>query len=100
VNRYLFLLFLLFACCSRNKHEAASKQPDIIWIYSDDHDQRAISAYKGMLIQTPNIDRLANEGLIFENSFVSNSICAPCRAVILTGKHSHLNGVVDNGTTL
>ena len=56
----------------------------------------AISAYDNRLIQTPNIDRIANEGIIFNNACVTNSICAPSRAVILTGKHSHLNGKIDN----
>jgi arylsulfatase A-like enzyme len=60
--------------------------PNIIYIMSDDHD----------VIQTPNIDRLAKEGVRFTNSFVSNSICSPARATILTGKFSHLNGVKDN----
>lgn len=72
--------------------------PNIIWIYADDHDQNAISAYGSELISTPNIDRIAIEGMIFRNSFVSNSICSPARAVIQTGKFSHLNGVRDNRT--
>jgi arylsulfatase A-like enzyme len=63
---------------------------------SDDHAERAISAYDSDLIQTPNIDRIANEGVRFSNSFVTNSICAPSRAVLLTGKYSHLNGLRDN----
>ena len=63
---------------------------------SDDHAYQAISAFGHGLIQTPGIDRLATEGILFENSFVTNSICAPSRAVLLTGKHSHLNGVLDN----
>ena len=74
-------------------------RPNILWIYSDDHAQNAISAYGGRLASvapTPNIDRIANEGMIFRNSFVTNSICGPCRAVVLTGLHSHLNGFRDN----
>ena len=63
---------------------------------SDDHAYQAISAYSNSLTQTPNIDRIANEGMIFSNACVTNSICAPSRAVILTGKHSHLNGKIDN----
>ena len=63
---------------------------------SDDHSEAAISAYGSNLISTPNIDRIANEGARFNNSFVTNSICAPSRAVLLTGKYSHLNGVLDN----
>ncbi|MDO1498883.1 sulfatase-like hydrolase/transferase [Winogradskyella maritima] len=63
---------------------------------SDDHAYQAISAYDDKLIQTPNIDRIAKEGMLFNNATVTNSICAPSRAVILTGKHSHLNGKIDN----
>ncbi len=77
---------------------AYSQHPNIIYIMSDDHDADAISAYNKTLISTPNIDRLANEGLRFVNSFVGNSICSPVRATILTGQHSHMNGVKDNRT--
>jgi len=63
---------------------------------SDDHAYQAISAYQDHLIQTPNIDRLAEEGILFSNACVTNSICAPSRAVIFTGKHSHINGKIDN----
>ena len=76
------------------------KRPNILWIYSDDHAQNAVSAYGSRLAEvapTPNIDRIANEGMIFRNSFVTNSICGPCRAVVLTGLHSHLNGFRQNG---
>jgi len=63
---------------------------------SDDHAFQAISTYDDKLIETPNIDRLAKEGMRFDRAYVTNSICSPSRAVILTGKHSHLNGVRDN----
>lgn len=63
---------------------------------SDDHAYQAISAYDARLITTPNIDRIANDGMLFSNACVTNSICAPSRAVILTGKHSHINGKIDN----
>ena len=63
---------------------------------SDDHAYQAVSAYDDRLIQTPNIDRIADEGMLFTNASVTNSICAPSRAVILTGKHSHINGKIDN----
>ena len=72
------------------------KRPNIIFIMSDDHAYQAISAYDNRLTQTPNIDRIAKEGMLFSNACVTNSICAPSRAVILTGKHSHINGKVDN----
>jgi len=71
-------------------------RPHILFVMSDDHAEQAISAYGGELIQTPHIDRLAREGIRFENSFVTNSICAPSRAVLLTGKYSHLNRLRDN----
>ncbi|MDI9638913.1 sulfatase [Kamptonema cortianum] len=73
-------------------------RPNIVFIFSDDHASHAISAYGSRINQTPHIDQLANEGAIFENCFVTNSICGPSRAVILTGKHSHLNGVKTNAS--
>ena len=78
--------------------EQVTKQirPNIIYIMSDDHGYQAISAYGGGLNKTPNIDRLAREGAIFTRSCVTNSLCAPSRAVMLTGKHSFMNGKVDN----
>jgi arylsulfatase A-like enzyme len=76
-----------------------SKRPNILFIFSDDHAYQAISAYGSVLNRTPNIDRIAREGMRFDNAVVTNSICAPSRAVILTGKYSHLNGVVDNVVT-
>ena len=72
------------------------EQPNIIYIMADDHAYQALSCYNGELNQTPNLDQIAQEGVQFTNSFVCNSISAPSRAVLLTGKHSHLNGVIDN----
>ncbi len=77
----------------------AATPPNIVFIFSDDHALRAISAYDDTLCETPGIDRIAKEGLLFRNAFCTNSICAPSRAVILTGKHSHLNGLMDNRQT-
>jgi len=74
----------------------AGSRPNILFIMSDDHASHAIGAYGSRINKTPNIDRLAREGMRFENCFCTNSICAPSRAVILTGKYSHLNGVMDN----
>jgi len=76
----------------------AQQRPNIIFIMSDDHDNDAISAYNKQFIQTPNIDRIAKEGMLFNKAFVGNSICAPARATLLTGQHSHKNGVTDNRT--
>lgn len=73
-----------------------SERPNILFIMSDDHAYQAISAYSDRLIHTPHIDRIADEGMLFTNACVTNSICAPSRAVILSGKHSHLNGKIDN----
>src|SRR5678816_2810291 len=72
---------------------AAADRPNIIFIMSDDHAAHAISAYGSRVNQTPNIDRLAHEGMLLRNVFVTNSICTPSRAAILTGQYSHLNGV-------
>ncbi len=69
------------------------QRPNILFIFSDDHAQAAISSYGSRVNQTPNIDRLATGGARFTNSFVTNSICTPSRATLLTGQYSHLNGV-------
>jgi arylsulfatase A-like enzyme len=82
---------------SCNQGNAPSKErPNIIFIMSDDHAYQAISAYQDHLINTPNIDRISKEGILFTNACVTNSICAPSRATILTGKHTHINGKTDN----
>jgi len=69
------------------------RRPNVLYIMADDHAAHAIGAYGSRINQTPNIDRLAREGMRFDNCFVTNSICTPSRACILTGKYSHLNGV-------
>ena len=89
-------LIFFISCKSDTKEKKSTKRPNIVFIMSDDHAYQAISAYSNKLIQTPNIDRIANEGMLFTNASVTNSICAPSRAVILTGKHSHINGKIDN----
>lgn len=90
----LALLTGVFGFQIPNKEE--TKRPNIIFIMSDDHAYQAISAYDNRLIETPNIDRIAKMGMLFTQASVTNSICAPSRATILTGKHSHLNGKIDN----
>jgi arylsulfatase A-like enzyme len=85
-----------FRQVNEKKRGNAARRPNIVFIMSDDHAYQAISAYSNRLTQTPNIDRIAKEGMLFSNACVTNSICAPSRAVILTGKHSHLNGKIDN----
>ncbi|SIR09678.1 sulfatase family protein [Maribacter ulvicola] len=88
------ILFLVPTNSEAQKNK--KKKPNIIFIMSDDHAYQAISAYDDKLLNTPNIDRLAKEGMLFTNASVTNSICAPSRATILTGKHTHINGKVDN----
>jgi len=75
---------------------AERKRSNIIFIMTDDHASHALSCYGSKINKTPNLDRLAKEGMLLKNCFCTNSICAPSRAVILTGKYSHLNGVTDN----
>ena len=70
-----------------------ASRPNILFIMSDDHATNAISIYGSRINKTPNIDRLAAQGMRLENCFVTNSICTPSRAAILTGQYSHLNGV-------
>ncbi|GAB5560107.1 MAG: sulfatase [Synoicihabitans sp.] len=90
------LLIAPLACLLLSCSEVTAKRPNIIVIMSDDHAYQAVSAYGHGLNQTPNIDRLAREGALFTRASVTNSICAPSRAVMLTGKHSFRNGKVDN----
>jgi len=75
----------------------AESRPNILFIMTDDHASHAISAYGSRVNKTPHLDRLAREGMRFDNCFVTNSICGPSRAVILTGLYSHLNGFTRNG---
>ncbi|PID59303.1 MAG: sulfatase [Ignavibacteriae bacterium] len=77
---------------------AKDKRYNFIFIMTDDHAYQAISSYGSKINKTPNIDRLAKEGVLFEQSFVTNSICGPSRACMLTGKYNHLNGMIDNST--
>jgi arylsulfatase A-like enzyme len=84
----------LWTACQTGK-----SRPNILFIFTDDHACQAISAYRGRLANvapTPNLDRIATNGIRFDHCAVANSICAPSRATILTGLHSHLNGVIDN----
>lgn len=95
---YILILSLFFLSCENTKkEEVENKRPNILFIMTDDHTTKAMSCYDDGLIQTPNLDKIADEGVRFENCYVTNGICAPSRAAILTGKFSHLNGVTDNG---
>lgn len=73
-----------------------SRQPNILWITGEGVPVQALSCYGSRLIQTPNIDRIANEGMRFENAFCTNALCAPSRATLLTGTYSHVNGMLGN----
>jgi arylsulfatase A-like enzyme len=79
---------------------ARSTRPNILFIMADDHAAQAMSCYGSRINRTPHLDRIADEGMRFDNCFCTNSICAPSRAVILSGKYSHLNGVIDNVRSL
>jgi len=100
---FLCIALLFSACGPKIAHEVAitkPKPPNIIFIMADDHAAQAISAYGhpiSKLAPTPNIDRIANDGALFNNNFCTNSICGPSRAVVLTGKFSHINGFRMNG---
>ena len=99
--RALVVVLLVFVANTSSAAETASR-PNIVFIFSDDHAPHAIGAYNGWLKSvnpTPNIDALAASGMLFRNSFCTNSICGPSRAVIQTGKHSHKNGFMNNGNS-
>lgn len=83
----------LLAADAKQNVAPTPTRPNILFIFSDDHSSQAISAYGSKLMPTPNIDRIGNEGVRFDNCFCTNAICAPSRAVVLSGKYSHLNGV-------
>ena len=92
----ILILFLKSAFAAAPVASAAPQRPNIVFIFSDDHAYQAISAYGSKLNLTPNLDRIAKEGMRFDRCLVTNSICGPSRAVILSGKYSHLNGFYNN----
>jgi len=95
----LLLVFSLFSCLAAAAAADPAARPNILFIFCDDLAAQAISAYGHplRLLETPNLDRLAREGMRFDRCLVPNSICGPSRAVIQTGKYSHLNGFFRNG---
>ena len=95
IRLHLLSVLTLVALLAATRFSAAD-QPNILFIMSDDHAFQAVSAYGGGLNQTPNIDRIAREGVRFDRCYVTNSLCGPSRACILTGKYSHLNGFFQN----
>jgi arylsulfatase A-like enzyme len=112
MNRLFFKVIVLFIAgvgifsCAPQKQE--KERPNILFIFSDDHATHAIGAYGQkhnnpelqQYVKTPHLDQLAEQGMLFTNVFCGNSICGPSRATILTGKHSHLNGVLINNDTI
>jgi arylsulfatase A-like enzyme len=98
-SKSIALLTIGTGIVSCGTREADPGPPNIMFIMTDDHTQQALHAYGHGLLDSvlfPNMDRLAKEGALFRQSFVTNSICAPSRAVMLTGKYSHINGKIDN----
>ena len=95
---YAFSLFIV-SCKIKTNSQVAQQKPNIIYIMADDLTIQAISAYGGIykdIAPTPNIDRLAKEGILMEDVLCTNAICGPSRAAILTGKHSNINGFYKN----
>ena len=98
MNKFTRIFLVVSTLSALPLWAAPSSRPNILFILSDDHAWQAISAYgeSRHLIQTPNIDRLAHEGMIFNNCLVNNSLCGPSRAAIITGTYSHINGFYNN----
>ncbi len=92
----LALIAAVFSCGNNHQKKQTMTRPNILYIMSDDHGYQAISAYDSTLIKTPHIDRIAQEGVLFTRAFVTNSLCAPSRATLLTGKFSNKNGLYIN----
>ena len=86
------MLSVMSACTTAKKE----KPLNIIYIMTDDHTRQAMGCYGYNYANTPNLDKIANEGVIFSNSYVANSLSGPSRACMLTGKHSHANGFTNN----
>lgn len=95
IQKSISCLALLFLA-SLTLYAQTTKKPNVVFILSDDHAYQTMSAYSQKLAVTPNIDRIAKEGARFDNFFVTNSICGPSRATLLTGKLSHKNGFMTN----
>lgn len=90
------LLASVFSSCAAPVPAKPLRRPNIVFIVSDDHAVHALSCYGGKLDRTPGLDRLASEGMRFDRAFVTNALCGPSRATILTGKYSHVNGFARN----
>ena len=88
-------LFIPLAAVAANV-SAQSDRPNIVYIMTDDHTAQMMSCYDNRFVETPNLDRIANDGVRFANSYVANSLSGPSRACMITGKHSHKNGFTNN----
>lgn len=86
----------MLSACGTGKKVEQPEPLNIVYIMTDDHTRQMMSCYDNRFIETPNLDRIAENGIIFSNAYVANSISGPSRACLLTGKHSHKNGKVDN----
>ncbi|MDE6145777.1 MAG: sulfatase-like hydrolase/transferase, partial [Muribaculaceae bacterium] len=86
----------LQSCSKANAEETEAKRYNIVYIMTDDHTAQMMSCYDKRYAHTPNLDRIAEDGVRFTNSFVANSLSGPSRACMVTGKHSHKNGFTDN----
>src|SRR5271154_5339218 len=98
-----FAVCLVLACLPAPAPAAEPPaRPNIIFIFSEDHGYQAVSAYNDQrkLLQTPNIDRIGQDGMRFDRCLVPNSICGPSRASVLTGKYSHANGFYNNAANM
>ncbi len=98
MNRLIVLPVLVGCLALYSCQYEENSRPNILFIMSDDHTSQAFGVYGSRLAgldPTPNIDRLAHEGILFENAFCTNSICTPSRATIMTGQYAHVNGVLD-----
>lgn len=96
LHAFLFILFCIGVSLPSRTHAASTTRPNIVFIFSDDHAWQAISAYNPKLLHTPNIDRLAEQGMRFDRCLVPNSLCGPSRATVLTGTYNHINGFYNN----
>ena len=94
MRKLLHTTGLLTAGLLLSWNAAAAQKPNIILIMADDQAKQAIGCYGNKDIQTPGLDRLAQEGMRFEHALTPNSFCTPARAAVLTGKYSHKNGVI------
>jgi arylsulfatase A-like enzyme len=95
----LFMMSVVLFSCKSTSVETNQSQPNVVYIMADDLTIQAISAYGGMfkdIAPTPNMDRLAKEGMLFQDALCTNAICGPSRACILTGKYAHVNGFYKN----